>query len=363
MSPLVTLRCDTSVWYSGRRSMDLARTVLISCAVAGLACVGEAPGLDGGSGGGGDAGRPDAGLDAGVDAGPPPDAGAVADAGPQPDAGPVDAGLVLPSIDRPLWIGYFKVHGRYGDFTTQATLDAGNMACVFANQGDFDTSIQDPIALTAKAAGDLNALGAGIVIAGGTAEISAARPYWSQVVALYVTGEGTGASALESTPCEQQAAAARAHVQGLGLPNRPVICYYDTDISVDPTGIWRLPAGVDWIGLNAYLGPAAPATTMDAITQLRDRIRRQLARLPANKPAIVMAQAYDRNGAWTDLAMLEQLQPIYLEEAKLDARIKGIWWFSYSRPGGTLSHPRLRKWHEAVFRANVMGRPAIEVPP
>ena len=338
----------------------LFRSLLISCGVAVSACVGDATDLDGG---GADAGR-DAGFDAGApDAGTPPDGGVPPDAGPPADAGPVDAGLVLPAIDRPLWLGYFKVHGRYGDFTTEATRDAGNMACVFANQGDFDTSIQDPIALTAKAAADLNALGAGIVIAGGTAEISAARPYWSQVVALYVTGEGTGVSPLESTPCEQQAVAARAHVQGLGLPNRPVICYYDTDISADPMGIWRLPAGVDWIGVNAYLGPAAPATTMEAVSQLRDRIHRQLARLPAGKPVIIMAQAYDRNGAWTDLAMLEELQPIYLEEAKLDARIKGIWWFSYSRPGGTLSHPRLRKWHEAVFRANVMGRPAIEVPP
>jgi len=311
-----------------------------------VACTSELPAIDAGH----DAGRTeDAGIDAGVDAGV--------------DAGSIDAGIVLTPIDRPLWVGYFKVHGRYGDYTTEATRDAGNMACVFANHGDFDTTIQDPIALTAKAAADLNALGAGIVIAGGTAEITAARPYWSQVVALYVTGEATGASPLDSAPCEQQAAAARAHLQGLGLPNRPVLCYYDTDISVDPTGIWRLPAGVDWIGLNAYLGPQAPATTAEALTQLRDRIRRQLARLPANQPAVLMAQAYDRNFAWTDIPMLERMQPVYLEEARADARIKGIWWFSYSRPGGTLMHRALRQWHEAVFRANVRGRPPIEVPP
>jgi hypothetical protein len=100
-----------------------------------------------------------------------------------------------------------------------------------------------------------------------------------------------------------------------------------------------------------------------AIGQLRDLIRRQLARVPAGMPAVLMAQAYDRSGAWTDIPMLEAMQPIYLEEAAQDARIKGIWWFSYSRPGGTLTHPSLRPWHEAVFRANVMGRPPIEVPP
>jgi hypothetical protein len=60
--------------------------------------------------------------------------------------------------------------------------------------------------------------------------------------------------------------------------------------------------------------------------------------------------------------MLEKLQPVYLEEAALEPRIQGIWWFSYSRPGGTLSHPSLRPWHEAVFAANVMGKPAISAP-
>ena len=362
MSPLVTLQGDGGLWYA----KGVSRALLISLVLVGAAgCVGETSPLDGGDDSGaratGDAGR-DGGLDAGVDAGAEPDAGPAPDAGGL-DAGAVDAGPRLPPIDRPLWLGYFKVHGRYGDFTTEATRDAGNMACVFANQGDFDTAIQDPIALTAKAAADLNALGAGIVIAGGAAEIDAAQPYWAQVVALYVTGEATGASPLDSAPCEAQAAAARAHVQTRALPNRPIICYYDTDISVDPTGIWRLPAGIDWIGVNAYLGPAAPATTADALTQLRDRIRRQMNRLPAGKPAIIMAQAYDRNGAWADIPMLEAMQPVYLDEARLDARIRGIWWFSYSRPGGTLTHRALRKWHEAVFRANVMGRPAIEVPP
>jgi hypothetical protein len=274
-----------------------------------------------------------------------------------------EAGIVLPPLSRPLWLGYFKIAGRYGDYTIEATDNAGNCGCVFANHGDFDTSIQDPIALTAKAAADLATLDAGIVIAGGTAEISAAAPYWSQVVTLYVTGEATGSSPLDPTPCEQQATVARAHVQSLGLPNRPVLCYFDTDISDDPSGIWHDPVGVDWIGINAYLGPTAPATAEEAIAELRDRIARQLDRLPANRSVIIMAQAYDRNGAWTDIPMLEKLQPIYLEEAALEPRIQGIWWFSYSRPGGTLSHPSLRPWHEAVFQANVMGKPAIEVPP
>jgi hypothetical protein len=303
-------------------------------------------------------------IDAATDDGSQlPEAGTDAASDGGLDGAEVDSGLVLPAITRPLWLGYFKVSGRYGDYTIEATRDAGNCACVFANQGDFDITTQDPIALTSKAAADLDSLGAGIVIAGGPSEISAAVPYWSQVVSLYVTGEATGASPLDPAPCEQQAAVARAHVQSLGIPNRPVLCYFDTDISVDPEGIWHDPVGVDWIGINAYLGPTAPPTTEEAIAQLRDRIRNQLARLPANRAVILMAQAYDRNGAWTDIPMLEQLQPIYLEEAQHDSRIKGIWWFSYSRPGGTLTHPSLRPWHEAVFRANVMGRPPIESPP
>jgi hypothetical protein len=294
---------------------------------------------------------------------PPEDAGADGDFDAGLDADGDDSGLVLPAITRPLWLGYFKVSGRYGDYTLEATLDAGNCACVFANQGDFDLVTQDPISMTANAAADLATLDAAIVIAGGPAEISAAVPYWSQVVTLYVTGEATGASPLDPAPCEQQAAVARAHVHSLGIPNRPILCYFDTDISDDPQGIWHDPIGVDWIGINAYLGPAAPPTSEQAVAELRDRIGRQLARLPASRPVIIMAQAYDRNGAWTDIPMLERLQPIYLEEAQLDSRIKGIWWFSYSRPGGTLTHPSLRPWHEAVFRANVMGRPPIESPP
>jgi hypothetical protein len=272
--------------------------------------------------------------------------------------------LTLPPIDRPLWLGYFKVAGRYGDYTIEATKDAANVACIFASAGDFDVETQDAVALTEKAAADLDTLGAGIVIGGGTPEITAAASYWPQVVAVYVTGEATGTSPLDPLPCEEQAVAARATMGSLGLANRPVLCYFDTDISNDPTGIWQVPVGVDWIGLQAYLGPEAPATTEGAIEQLRTRIRGQMARLPAGMPAIVMAQAYDRNGAWTDIPTLAAMQPIYLEEAALDERIKGMFWFSYSRPGGVLTYKsELRPWHEAIFAANVEGRPAIEVPP
>lgn len=317
-------------------------------------------GVGAGCGGDGASAAQSTGGTGAVDAGSGADA--QVDAWAQPDSAG-DAGIVLPPLTRPLWLGYFKVAGRYGDYTLEATSNAGNCACVFANHGDFDTATQDPIALTAKAAADLATLDAGIVIAGAPAEILAAAPYWSQVVTLYVTGEATGSAALDPTPCEQQATVARAHVQSLGLPSRPVLCYFDTDISDDPSGLWHDPIGVDWIGINAYLGPAAPPTTAVAIAELRDRIARQLDRLPASRPVILMAQAYDRSGAWTDIPMLAALQPIYLEEARLEPRIRGIWWFSYSRPGGTLTHPSLRPWHEAVFAANVLGKPEIESPP
>jgi hypothetical protein len=300
--------------------------------------------------------------------------GEAADAAPA-DAGPTrptdaaedrdgDDVLAVPPIARPVWLAYFKVAGRYGDYTLDATRDAANAACIFASVGDFDLETQDPVALTQKAAADLDTLGAGIIIGAGTAEISAAASYWAQVVAVYATGEATASSPLDPQPCEAQSAAARATMASFGLANRPVLCYFDADISDDPSQVWHVPAGIDWIGLQAYLGPEAPPTTQDAIAQLRERIRGQMARLPVGMPAVVIAQAYDRNGAWTDIPMLAAMQPIYLEEAALDERIKGIFWFSYSRPGGTLTHEaELRPWHEAIFRANVEGRPAIEVPP
>lgn len=262
----------------------------------------------------------------------------------------------VPPINRHLWLGYFKSAGRDGDFVTQAATGAGNCAVVLGGIDDFreDQNWRD---LQTKAADDLNALGGSIIIGDSEAEILNMKSRWDRVAAIFIGG---GIDATAVLKVEERARAAHAVMYREALPNRPIIGYLDTN-ALGFAG-FHFPDGVDWFGLQGYIGPTSPPSVEAAQTLLRTTLDDALKRLPVDQSIILIAQAFDRNGLWTNETTLAALQAIYADYARADARIKGILWFAYARLGGTLNHPTLRPWHEAIFRACPVGRPATERP-
>lgn len=256
--------------------------------------------------------------------------------------------ITLPPFDRPIWLGYYKIAGRYGDHVLAATLGAANCGVINWGQGDFDLEGgQDPARLLPDALWKLRSIRAALFT--NAEAIATVAPFWNDVAGLIVSGEAQGAATVFDTipMVEDQAARARAQLAALGLPPRPLIGYFDGDVS---TGGWRRPQGVDWVALQCYIGPTAPLTAQEAFERLWARISSQI-RTVAPVPVLLAAQAYDRNGAWVNEELLAGLQPIYADAVRSFPAVRGVLWFSYSRPGGVIDHPALRPWHEAIFRA------------
>ena len=234
---------------------------------------------------------------------------------PYPE-GESPAAATVERFDHPFWAGYFwRTSDRHGD-----NPDApGN--CEF---------VDEPAALE-------RARGPVIVDA---ALVTAASRRWESVVALWVASSGN-VSELES-----KAALAVNQMRGLNLPRRPVLGYLDHGRKWE-----RLPVGVDWFGQQLYCEPSESLQAFEA------RAHERLSWFPSNARLVLVAQAYDRNGAETDEAKMLALQALWPKP--IDSRRTSVLWFSDGRAGGTRAHEAWRPWHRALVAA-IPSTPAIE---
>lgn len=260
-------------------------------------------------------------------------------------------------FDRPLWHGYYKVAGRYGNHVVES-LQLANCAVIGAGYDDFSEE-QDATCLFPAAVETLRENGAALFASSEEDSIRLAAPYWRHVAGVIVSGEAKGyADIYETIPhVEAEAERVRELYRRYGLESRPVVAYFDGDISTD-LHRWRLPRGVDWLALRCYLGPESPATPQEA---RRDMLALILDQLHAARPlpVLLVGQAYDRNGVWRDIATLKAIQPIYAFAARAFPQVRGLLWFAFARPGGLLTYPDLWPLHEQIYRA-IPGRPDIE---
>lgn len=261
----------------------------------------------------------------------------------------------LPKFADPKWLGYFKVMGRYGDRTISALAEGANITLGSLGECDNALSNAEKVAQVQAWIAESRQVGAAIVPLGCSREdIQLLIPYWAHVNSVYVTAEGSGIDPYDTANIEQQVAAYEAILKEFKLPRRPVMLYIDAPL--DPAK-YRAPKGVDWQAIRLYLGPASPATSAEAIDELRQSYATQVACVPSTIKIVVIAQSYDRNGAWSDISILKDMQPVYAEFIQ-PSRTVGGYFFSYLRPGGALSHPELLEWHREIFAANP-GTPAI----
>src|SRR5262249_15633930 len=124
----------------------------------------------------------------------------------------------------------------------------------------------------------------------------------------------------------------------------------------------------DWqfINVEAYTQPCScqacgAATAAEEIQAVGGRTAAIKAPLPASKFLTLAMQGYDRNGAFTNLPVLTELnRATYFSMAKGDPRVRGIIIFDYSRQGnqcgtgasygfGTRGHPELVAAHREIW--------------
>jgi len=175
------------------------------------------------------------------------------------------------------------------------------------------------------------------------ATLDTAAPYWSHIARVEVADEPDWSRAeLQSIIATVEG---KRQARGLPRPPQGYGVVYDYRFAVPDSAN---AAGLDWVGIEAYLDPPGNATSQANVDALTSRVRQRMAEVPAGRKIHLVPMAYDRNGAWTDIETLRDLQtPVYLL-AHNDPRVIAINMFSYTRAGGSRDHPELRTSHRLM---------------
>jgi GNAT superfamily N-acetyltransferase len=238
----------------------------------------------------------------------------------------------LSSFERPLWFGYFFAYtDRYAPDSPDVPQNV--------------TVVADEPQVIARAAAHVP-----VIIGGSAQELEAARPVWHRVVALFVSEESSVAG------LENAVQQAREDMAALGCGTRPIVAY--ATAAQRDADDWRVPAGADWLAPELYVDPAHQNDGDAARAHLMASADEWARRTPRRVPWLIVAQAYDRNGHWTNRETLLALQDVYAELLHRHRRARGVLLFAANRPGGVRDHRVLLAAHERLFDA-IPGAPEI----
>jgi len=263
-------------------------------------------------------------------------------------ANPLPAATAAPDL------GYYFVDGRYGDFRSEVN-GYTNLYYAWAWRnyptdapwGDaFSTSL-------ANAAGEDRRIHLNLQeMQYWTEALDRATPWWAWVRRIEMADE-PGWTMAET---EANVAALRAELAARGLAPPPIgiTCTATQVLTEDAI----FAAGLDWVGIEAYVDPPGSDVSADDVAALAAYVASAKARVPADKSLVLIMMAYDRNGGWTNLATLYDLQLASYDLFRDDPRVLAVTMFSYGRPGGTHDHPELKVAH-ALIAERVLG---ISVP-
>lgn len=251
-------------------------------------------------------------------------------------------------------LGYYFADGRAGDFTSVVfpftNLYIANPTAYNTANPDWRTPFRNSLQNAFNNGKAIQLLMADGVIGQQTfswnAVLDVARDFWSRIVIVEVLHEppaGTSAAFIEAKINEL-----KQKLNARSLDHRPVSVQFGVSV---PTDAITAPS-LDIVGIEAYLNaPGHPDPAVN-VAQLNALMREGKNRVRnVGKKAILVMQAYDRNGTWTNIETLRALQePVYLN-AYNDPVVVAITMFAYGRGGGTLAHPELETHHRRIAAA------------
>jgi hypothetical protein len=164
--------------------------------------------------------------------------------------------------------------------------------------------------------------------------LSLAAPYWSSIIRLEIADEPTWSTTTTESTIVTVRDALTTH--GLSAPPNGigvVIGYWNGYYNPYYTGIVN-SSGLDWVGIEAYLpGPGADRSDNN-IRQLNQKVAAAISLVPVDKQIMLVQMSYNRNGAWTNIDHVRDLQiPTYLL-AYNNSRVVAIRMYVYSKPAG-----------------------------
>lgn len=263
----------------------------------------------------------------------------------------------LPSPNHQILFGYYYADGRDGDFTSEVwdytnlyvALPEGHWTSDNKNwRNDFRNALQKAfnnnkdILLCAGCNGGL--IDAGIIEEKTIEEyydyvLDAASPYWSKVKLVEAGHEPNW----DKATTEAKINILKSKMQSRGLVAKPIGITYSRRQVLSTEGIFA--SNLDWVAIEAYVDPPGSSVSQDNINDLNNYLNQVIARVPQDREIVLIMQAYDRNGQWTNINTLADLQePVYIK-AFNEPRVIAITMFSYGRGGGARGHTELKAHH------------------
>lgn len=263
----------------------------------------------------------------------------------------------LPAPNHTIRYGYYYADGRYGDHTAEVNPYTDLYIALprgYITDLDWRPLFQD--SMMKAAANDR------IIFLQMDEEflwdevLAIAAPYWSRIEMVEV-GHETDWSRAET---DAKITRLRGRISAHGLGQRPVGIVWSIGQALTYDAVNA--AGLDWVGIEAYVDAPGSPNSQDNIDLMNRQVNTAKARVPAGKEIVLVMQAYDRNFNWTNIPTLVDLQiPTYLL-AYNDPRVIAIFMFSYARPGGSRDHPELKVPHQMIAE-KILGIDISGIPP
>jgi hypothetical protein len=251
----------------------------------------------------------------------------------------------LPAPNHAIELGYYFTDGKWGDLEPAVRPYTSTYYASRANYFSdpnpaWPTDYSTSLATAADA-------GRKIILSVGDSTmwsdtIDRAAPYWSQVVLIEAADEPTWTKA----ETETQVQSIRDALTARSLAAPPIyVTYTSTQVLTSDA---LTATGLDCVAVEAYVDPPGSPDSATNVTALQSYLAQALTIVPADKCIVFVMMAYARNGLWTDISTLADLQePTYLA-GKDDPRVKFINMFSYGRASGTAEHPELIPHHMRI---------------
>jgi hypothetical protein len=268
---------------------------------------------------------------------------------------------VPPAPNHAIDFGYYYQDGRYGDFS-QEVYPYTNLGLASPTSYDSAATWGNPNPaldirpLFTKTLAEAHAAGKSVFLMPGPEAdwdktLDVATPFWKDIKYCQLYHEDT---TTDRATAEATTARFLANVSARGLA-KPLITALE---SPGP----ETASNTDVVEIEAYIPQPFNQDDPANVGRLTSIIDARKATVQSGKRIGIVMMAYDRNGLWTNISTLTQLQfPAYLESAA-DARVIALTMFSYARPGGTRDHPMLKYVHQLMASA-MFGFPVPTPPP
>lgn len=261
----------------------------------------------------------------------------------------VQAQTALPAPNHPLWFTYYLDDSFYGNFRNELG-DTVNSYLIWhyymtAGTVELDNSFKDAVARGKNIIFGPDFSPADMTLRPSVDQgLDVAKNYWNNIVAIYFDEPSMNKAGVESLVNNFN-----SKVTARGLPLKPIAINFTESQILNGTGYQAV--NIDYVGLEAFIDPSLQ-NDPNLVNILNGKIDQQKS-IIGNQPMFIVIQGYNRTGgAWTNLESLKSIQtPPYLKSYN-DARMIGLFIFSYARPGGTRDlHSCIRNEHLRIWGA------------